>query len=65
MIVKPDSRERAGWALQNMSTGEIAITDIFDTEREALATRDRMRVHQAHRGAHRVIPIVVRVEKAD
>lgn len=65
MIVKPDKLERAGWALQNMRTGEIVISDICDTEREALDLRDRMRKHQPHRGAHRVIPITVRIEKVD
>jgi hypothetical protein len=65
MIVKPDKLERAGWALQNMKTGEILLSDIVDTEREAQQLRQGMNLHQPHRGAHRVIPVTVRIEKVD
>jgi hypothetical protein len=57
--------ERPGWALQDIETREVLLSDICTTESEAMRMRQQMMEHQPHRGTYRIVPVVVTVEIMD
>ena len=61
MLGKADGLPRPGFALQNMRTRAVLLSDVCDTEREAMSLRQHMNERAPSRGAHRIIPVTVTI----
>lgn len=64
MEVRVDRKPRLGWALQHVSSGLISTCTLVDSEKEATALLVGFEKHLPHKGKHRVVPVMVTLEKA-
>lgn len=61
MLVQTDGMEWAGWAMKDPGSDQIALSDVCETEREALELRRQQKIRQPHRGWMDVVPVRITV----
>jgi hypothetical protein len=64
MMMEADACPRQGWALKNVATGQICLAEICDDEDSARMLLKAQCIHQAHRGRHVAVRVLVKVESA-
>jgi hypothetical protein len=64
MLLRADGKERLAYALAGRD-GVLVLSDVCGSEREALELRKAQMVHQPHRGAFGVVPVLVTVKPVE
>lgn len=60
-MIPTDGMEYAGWAMKEPGSESIKLTDVCDTEREAIELRRQAKIRQPHRGWLDVVPVRITV----